>query len=82
MSSGAVWAYILVFLLLGPEMSEEERAERAVEAQEFETLRKSGSSLAQIGEARARARFEGKSLDDEDDKASSEHEKREEVHAV
>lgn len=52
---GAVWAYDLVFLFLGPEMSEEERAEFAASANEFERLRKSGVSLADIGAERAKA---------------------------
>ena len=73
---------MFLFLLLGPEMTWEERAERARDAQQFEELRKTGSSLAEIGQHRARERYEGKVMDDEDDKASSEHEKREEVHHV
>ncbi|KAI7778644.1 hypothetical protein LA080_001877 [Diaporthe eres] len=52
---GAVWAYDLLFLFLGPEMSEEERAEFAASANEFERLRKSGVSLADIGAERAKA---------------------------
>lgn len=40
---GAVWVYDLVFLFVGPEMSEEERAEFAAEANELERLRKSST---------------------------------------
>jgi hypothetical protein len=75
---GAVWAYILLFILLAPEMSREERAQIAAEAEEFEELRKTGSSLAEIGQARARARYE-KSIDEDaisEDKVSDHHEKR------
>ena len=53
---GAVWAYILFFVLLGPEMTQEEREERAVEAKEFEELRLSGASLAEIGAQRIRTK--------------------------
>jgi SHS family lactate transporter-like MFS transporter len=52
---GAVWAYMLLFLILGPEMTQEERAEMAAEAKEFEDLRRQGVSLRQIGEDRAKA---------------------------
>lgn len=51
---GAVWCYDLVFLLLGPEMSQEERNEEAAAALEYERLRKEGMSLLEIGMARAR----------------------------
>lgn len=50
---GAVWAYMLFFLLLGPEMSQEERQEEAEAALYLERLRLEGVSLAQIGEKRA-----------------------------
>lgn len=53
---GAVWAYILFFVLLGPEMTQEEREERAVEAKEFEELRLSGQSLAEMGAQRIRTK--------------------------
>lgn len=52
---GAVWVYDFIFLFLGPEMSEEERAEYAASANEFERLRKSGVNLADIGAERAKA---------------------------
>lgn len=45
----AVWVYMLVFLLLGPEMSQEERAEYGAAADRIEKLRKQGVSLADIG---------------------------------
>ena len=52
---GAVWAYQLLFLFLGPEMSEVERAEYAESADELERLRKQGLSLRDIGVQRAKA---------------------------
>lgn len=51
---GAVWAYLLVFLFLGPEMSQEERDEEAHAAKQFEELRRQGVSLAEIGVSRAK----------------------------
>ncbi|KAK5134195.1 hypothetical protein LTR08_006855 [Meristemomyces frigidus] len=51
---GAVWAYILLVVFLGPEMTQEERDEEAVTAQEFEEMRARGVSLAEIGVSRAR----------------------------
>lgn len=57
---GAVWVYDLLFLFLGPEMSEQERAEFAAETDEYERLRKAGVSLAEIGAEKAkRAGLEG-----------------------
>jgi MFS transporter, SHS family, lactate transporter len=56
---GAVWAYMLIFLLIGPEMTQEEREEMAQEAREFEDLRRQGVSLKEIGEQRARAGMDG-----------------------
>jgi SHS family lactate transporter-like MFS transporter len=53
---GAVWAYQLLFLFLGPEMSESERAEYAEQADELERLRKSGRSLKEIGVERVKSR--------------------------
>lgn len=53
---GAVWAYQIVFLLLGPEMSEEERAAYAKEAHELERLRKDGMSLNDIALERVKSR--------------------------
>lgn len=49
---GAVWAYIVLFLLLGPEMVVEERAEYAKEAIEIDTARRSGMSLDEMGRRR------------------------------
>lgn len=61
---GAVFAYMLLFLFFGPEMSEEERAEYSAAADHAERLRKDGVSLAEIGAQRAKAgargsRYEG-----------------------
>ncbi|KUI58337.1 hypothetical protein VP1G_05589 [Cytospora mali] len=52
---GAVWAYDLLFLFLGPEINEEKNAGFAAEANELEALRRAGVSLAEIGAERARA---------------------------
>lgn len=51
---GAVWAYILLFLLLGPEMSENQREEERMEAIAFEEERKSGGNLREMGIRKAR----------------------------
>jgi SHS family lactate transporter-like MFS transporter len=50
---GAIWAGQIVFLFLGPEMSEDERAEYGASANELEALRKQGMSLKDIGAQRA-----------------------------
>lgn len=50
----AVWVYQLVFLLLGPEMSQEERAEYAAEADHIEKMRKEGINLTEIGANKAK----------------------------
>ncbi|KAJ5115999.1 hypothetical protein N7456_000347 [Penicillium angulare] len=57
---GAVWAFIFIFLLLGPEMPQEERDEEAEAAMLLERLRAEGLSLAEIGQRSAL----GKELDD------------------
>ncbi|KAI0485731.1 carboxylic acid transporter [Xylaria cf. heliscus] len=57
----AVWIYILIFLFLGPEMTQEERAEHAAAADQIEKMRKDGVSLAEIGAQRAKLA----ALDDE-----------------
>lgn len=56
---GAVWAYILLFVFLGPEMTQEERNQEAAATLEFEELRAQGVSLQEIGQNRVR--MEGKS---------------------
>ncbi|KAI1147801.1 carboxylic acid transporter [Nemania diffusa] len=50
----AVWIYMLIFLFLGPEMSQEERDQYAASANEIERMRKEGISLAEIGAERAK----------------------------
>ncbi|KAI0517292.1 carboxylic acid transporter [Xylaria bambusicola] len=50
----AVWVYMLVFLLLGPEMSQEERDEYAAEAHHIERMRKEGVNLSEIGANKAK----------------------------
>ncbi len=52
---GAVWAYQLLFLFLGPEMTERERMEFAEHADDLERLRKSGMNMREIGEERVNA---------------------------
>lgn len=63
---GAVWAYMLFFLFMGPEMTPEERAVMAEEAREFEELRRVGTNLHEIGERRAREKLVGKDVMVED----------------
>lgn len=48
-----MWAYLILFLFLGPEMSPEERAKEAEQAKYFEDLRRQGASLRDIGEEMA-----------------------------
>ncbi|KAI0438710.1 carboxylic acid transporter [Xylaria telfairii] len=50
----AVWVYILIFLFLGPEMTQEERAEYGAAADQIKKMRKDGVSLADIGAKRAK----------------------------
>ena len=50
---GVVWAYMLLWLLLGPEMTQGEREEQRVKAQEYERDRMSGMSSKEIGARRA-----------------------------
>lgn len=56
---GAVWAYILFWAFWGPEMSQEERNEEAIQAKEYEAMRASGVSLAEIGAGRAKGLSHG-----------------------
>ena len=51
---GGVWAYQLVFLFLGPEMSEQERMEFAEESEDLERLRRQGVMVSEYGRERAR----------------------------
>ena len=62
---GAVWAYMFFFLILGPEMSQEERDEEAEAAAELERLRLEGVSLIHIGEKNATKDVEDKGVDGE-----------------
>jgi MFS transporter, SHS family, lactate transporter len=61
---GAIWAGQIFFLFLGPEMSEEERAEYAASADDLENLRKQGVSLKDIGIQRAKTNQEGEDSQD------------------
>lgn len=59
---GAVWAYMLFWLLLGPEMSQAEREEQRLEAMAWEQERASGRSLREMGVRRAKGEMDGKEL--------------------
>lgn len=48
---GAVWAYDVIMLFIGPEMSQEERDEEAEAGLQVERLRKAGMSLSEVGAA-------------------------------
>ncbi|KAF2968763.1 hypothetical protein GQX73_g4789 [Xylaria multiplex] len=50
----AVWVYMLIFLLLGPEMSQEEKIEYGAASDNIVKMRKEGVSLAEIGAERAK----------------------------
>lgn len=64
---GAVWAYQVLFIFLGPEMTESERMEYAETADELEVMRKQGISLREIGEQRARAGEKGLEVREEEE---------------
>lgn len=51
---GAVWAYLFVFVFLGPEMSQDERNDIAEESRYLEEMRLAGTSMADIGNQRAK----------------------------
>ncbi len=51
---GAVWAYILLFVFVGPEMTQSERDEEAATVLEYEAMRAQGVSLAEIGAGRVK----------------------------
>ena len=55
---GAVWAWMILFTFLGPEMGEAERREYAEQAKNLEALRKEGRSMKEIGEQMAREAWE------------------------
>ena len=55
---GAVYAWMVVFLFIGPEMTEHERREYAATADDLEGLRKQGISLQEIAKERARRAYE------------------------
>lgn len=55
---GVVWVFMAVVTFLGPEMSEEERAECSASADYLEKLRKDGVSLAEIGAQRVKVTIE------------------------
>ena len=77
---GAIWAGQIFFLFLGPEMSEEERAEYAATADDLERLRKQGMSLKDIGAQRAkeaRERDESPDLSEQEKSVNIDHMERE-----
>jgi SHS family lactate transporter-like MFS transporter len=49
-----VWAYILLVIFIGPEMTQSERDEEAAAVLEYESLRSQGISLAEIGAGRVK----------------------------
>lgn len=55
---GAVYAWMIIFLFIGPEMTEKERKEYAASADDLEGLRKQGISLQEIARERARRAYE------------------------
>ncbi|KAJ5117597.1 carboxylic acid transporter [Penicillium atrosanguineum] len=52
---GSVWAYLFLFLFIGPKMSQEERNEEASAVQDLETKRLEGVNLTDIGVSLAQA---------------------------
>lgn len=52
---GVVWVFMAIVTFLGPEMTQEERAEQSASANYLEKLRKDGVSLTEIGILRAKA---------------------------
>ena len=51
---GAVWVFLFIFILAGPEMTQDEREEEAEQARKYERMRKQGMSLREIGVSRAK----------------------------
>ena len=68
--AGAVWAYILLFVFLGPEMTQDERDEEAALTLEFEEMRAQGVSLLDIGAGRA------KKMNDSDERIEEVHDEK------
>ena len=50
-----MWAYILLFTFVGPEMTQAERDEEAAATLEYERMRADGVSLTDIGAGRVKA---------------------------
>ncbi|KAI0203210.1 carboxylic acid transporter [Astrocystis sublimbata] len=69
----AVWVYMLVFLFLGPEMTQEERTEYAATADQIEKMRKDGVNLATIGAERAKLATLGDELPESEKPSDVEH---------
>lgn len=76
---GAIWAGQIVFLFLGPEMSQEERAEYAASADDLEALRKQGVSLKDIGIQRAKADMAGSETPPQEKTVDIEHIEKEQA---
>ncbi|KFY16459.1 hypothetical protein V492_01302 [Pseudogymnoascus sp. VKM F-4246] len=62
---GAVWAYDAFVLLIGPEMSQEEREAEAEASLEFERLRREGMSLTEVGQRRGNGKLEAELAEEE-----------------
>ena len=74
---GAVWVFLLIFLLLGPEMSQEERLEEEMATRELFELQRQGKTMAEIG--RDRAVLKRKVADGEEEEAAGSKEGAEHV---
>ncbi|ELR03988.1 hypothetical protein VC83_01721 [Pseudogymnoascus destructans] len=62
---GAVWAYDVFMLFIGPEMSQAEREAEAEASLEFERLKQGGMSLAEVGARRGNGKLEQELVDRE-----------------
>lgn len=62
---GTMWAYMLFWLLLGPEMTQEEREEQRAKALEYERERMSGRSSKEIGARRTEREMGGSGVVEE-----------------
>lgn len=64
---GAACGLIVILILLGPEMTQEERDEEALLVHESEEMRANGRSLAEIGRSRTEAGEKDSSSGDVED---------------
>lgn len=70
---GAVWVFLIIFLLLGPEMSQEERKEEEQSTRELFELQRDGKTMAEIGTDRALLARKIASGEEMGDKPGPEH---------